>query len=119
MKYMMLIAGSEETWASRSESENRELYARIAAWWSEQAAAGVIVDGHELEPSSTATTVRIGQDGATTITDGPFVEGKEAVGGYGILEVADLDQALRVAGGWPVPGDVLEVRPIVVRDGAG
>ena len=50
-----------------------------------------------------------------TVTDGPFVEGKEMVAGYGILEVPDLDAAIRVASSWPAP-DTLEIRPIVERD---
>lgn len=115
MKYMMMIAGSEETWATRTDEENAALYERIRGWWGEQTASGSIVDGHELEPSPTATTVRIGLHGGTSITDGPFVEGKEMVGGYGILDVADLDAALGIAASWPVPGDVLEIRPIVER----
>lgn len=119
MKYMMLIAGSEEQWSQRSEEENRALYERIGVWWNEQAAAGRIVGGHELEPSSTATTVRIGDNGDAQVIDGPFIEGKEMVGGYGILDVEDLDAALKVASEWPVPGDVLEVRPVVQRDGGG
>lgn len=114
MKYMMLIAGSEEAWAGRSEEELQELYGRIGAWWGEQAAAGRIVEGHELQPSATATTVRIGPDGKASVTDGPFMEGKEMVGGYGILEVADLDEALAVASSWPAP-DALEIRPVVER----
>jgi hypothetical protein len=115
MKYMMLIAGDEESWAARSAEENAALYERIGRWWGTESAAGRIVDGHELEPTSTATTVRIARDGSATVTDGPFIEGKEAVGGFGILDVADLDEALSVAATWPVPGDVLEVRPIVER----
>jgi hypothetical protein len=115
MKYMMLIAGSEEAWAGRSEEELSALYGRIGDWWGEQAAAGRIIEGHELQPSSTATSVRIGQDGSATVTDGPFMEGKEMVGGYGILDVADLDEALAVASTWPAP-DILEIRPIVERD---
>lgn len=115
MKYMMLIAGSEEAWAGRSEEELHALYRRIGNWWAEQTAAGHIVEGHELQPSATATSVRIGADGGATVTDGPFLEGKEMVGGYGILDVADLDEALAVASTWPAP-DVLEIRPIVVRD---
>ena len=115
MKYMMLIAGSEEAWAGRSEEELKALYGRIGRWWDEQSSAGRIVEGHELQPTATATTVRIAQDGSATVTDGPFAEGKEMVGGYGILEVADLDEALAVASTWPAP-DALEIRPIVVRD---
>lgn len=116
MKYMMLIVGNEEIWASRTKEELDALYARIGAWWGEQAAAGRVVEGHELEPSSTATTVRIGPDGGTTVTDGPFVEAKETIGGYGILDVPDLDEALAVAASWPGLSDVIEIRPIVVRD---
>jgi hypothetical protein len=116
MKYMMLIAGDEDAWGGRTAEETAALYQRIGQWWGEQSAAGVVVDGHELQPSATATTVRIAMDGSMTVTDGPFIEGKELLGGFGILEVADLDAALSVAASWPVPGDVLEIRPIVERD---
>ena len=115
MKYVMLIAGSEEVWAARTAEENAAIYERIGRWWGEQSAAGRIVDGHELEPSATATTVRIGLDGGSTVTDGPVIEGKEMVGGFGVLDVPDLDEALKVAASWPAPGDVLEIRPIVER----
>lgn len=116
MKYMMLIAGNEATWEAHGNEELERLYQRVADWWGEQAAAGRIVGGHELQPTSTATTVRIGANGDTTITDGPFMEAKEQIGGYGILDVADLDEAIAVASSWPGVSDVLEIRPIVVRD---
>ncbi len=116
MKYMMLIVGDEDAWARLPKDELEATYARIGAWWGEQSAAGRVVDGHELEPTTTATTVRIGPNGSTTVTDGPFMEAKEAIGGYGILDVADLDEALAVASTWPGVSDVLEIRPIVVRD---
>ena len=115
VKYMMLIGGSEDGWDHLSSEEQDALYARIGAWWGEQSAAGRIVEGHQLQPAATATTVRIARDGGATVTDGPFVEGKEMVGGYAILDVSDLDEALAVASSWPAP-DVLEVRPILVRD---
>ena len=114
MKYMMLIAGSEEEWAKTGD-EPQASYARIEQWWNEQAEAGRIVEGHQLEPSPTATTVRVDANGGTTVTDGPFAEGKEMVGGYAILDVADLDAALALASSWPAP-DTLEIRPIVERD---
>jgi hypothetical protein len=113
---MMLIAGDEAEWADRPEAETAAMYERIGAWWDGHEKAGRIVGGHELEPSSTATTVRVDANGRATITDGPFVEGKEMVGGYAILDVADLDEALALAASWPAP-DTLEVRPIVRRDG--
>src|SRR5690606_38380500 len=56
MKYMMLIAGEETSWTADTEEERRAMYERISGWWAEQESAGRIVDGHELEPSSTATT---------------------------------------------------------------
>jgi len=112
---MMLIAGSEEAWSELSDEESKALYGRIGTWWDEQQRSGRIVDGHQLEPASTATTVRIDRNGGATVTDGPFMEGKEMVGGYGILDVADLDEALAVASSWPAP-DVLEIRPVVRGD---
>jgi len=115
MKYMMLIADREDGMA-RSTEEEKAIYGRIGAWWNEHETAGRIIEGHELQPSSTATTVRIGPDGGTTVTDGPFVEGKEMVGGYGILEVPDLDAALALASSWPGGATTLEIRPIVERD---
>ena len=115
MKYMMLIADAQDGMA-RSTEEEQATYGRIAEWWNEHAAAGRIIEGHELQPSSTATTVRIGEDGGTTVTDGPFAEGKEMVGGYGILDVPDLDAALALAATWPGGATSLEIRPIVERD---
>lgn len=115
MQYMMLIVADEAAEADVPPDDREALYARIFAWWNEHAAAGRIVDGHELQPTSTATTVRIGRDGRTTISDGPFVEAKESIGGYGILDVADLDEALALASSWPGRSTTLEIRPIVVR----
>ncbi len=115
MKYMMLIGGAEDGWDHMSEADQGALYAQIGAWWGDHAASGEILEGHQLQSASTATTVRRSTDGEVTITDGPFVEGKEMVGGYGILEVPDLDAAIRLASSWPGP-DVLEIRPVVVRE---
>ncbi len=115
MKYMMLIAGSEEAWDALSPDESQQMMERIGGWWGEHSAAGRIIEGHQLQSVATATTVRRNGDGAATVTDGPFMEGKEVVGGYGILDVADLDEAIAIASSWPAP-DVLEIRPIVERD---
>lgn len=115
MKYMLIIAGAEDAWAHLSEAEQGALYEKVRAWWGEHAAAGEILDGHELQPGSTATTIRRNADGEATVTDGPFIEGKEMVAGYGILEVPDLDAAIRIAASWPATMDTLEIRPIVER----
>ena len=111
MKYMMLIAGTESE-GGVDEERSTAAYQRIGEWWNGHAQAGRIVEGHQLEPSSTATTVRVQPDGGTI--DGPFAEGKEMVGGYAVLEVADLDEALALAASWPAPS-TLEIRPIVER----
>ena len=117
MKYMMLIAGDEGAFEALPDGQRSDLYERISTFWNEHATAGRIVEGAELEPSATATTVRIAPDGRTSVSDGPFVEAKEMVGGYAILDVQDLDEAIRVASGWPERGHevLLEIRPIVER----
>jgi hypothetical protein len=116
MKYMLIIAGADDGWAHLSEAEQSALYEKIRAWWGEHAAAGEILDGHELQPGSTATTIRRSPSGEATVTDGPFVEGKEMVAGYGILDLPDLDAAIRLASSWPGTMDTLEIRPIVERE---
>jgi hypothetical protein len=113
MKYMLLIGGATDGWDHLDGDGQRQLYQRISDWWDERVAAGEILDGHQLQPVETATTVRIARDGGSTVTDGPFSEGKEAVGGYAIIDVPDLDAAIRLASDWPAP-DVLEIRPVVV-----
>ena len=69
--------------------------------------------GYQLQPVSTATTVRRGENGSRVVTDGPFAESGEVVGGYCIVNVADLDEALALAKSWP--GGSVEVRPVVER----
>jgi hypothetical protein len=114
MKYMVLIVDTKDGWSTFSPTEQEELYGRVAAWWAEHAAAGEILEGHQLQPPETATTVTRSVSGEVTVTDGPFIEGKEMVGGYAIIDVPDLDAAIRLTSGWPAP-DMLEIRPIVER----
>jgi hypothetical protein len=114
MKYMVLIAGSEEDRAAVPEADRINAYGQIRTWWNEQLAAGRILDGYELQPTETATTVRRDTAGNLTITDGPFVEAKEAVGGYAIIDVADLDEAISFVSGWPAEA-TLEIRPVTER----
>ncbi|MGH2418115.1 MAG: YciI family protein, partial [Candidatus Limnocylindria bacterium] len=113
MKYMMLITGTESD-GGVDEERSTAVYQRIVEWWNGHEQAGHIVEGHQLEPSSTATTMRVQPDGGTIVNDGPFAEGKEMIGGYAVLDVADLDEALALAASWPAPS-TLEIRPIVER----
>ena len=114
MKYMVLISGSDEAWSGMSQAEQGEMYQRIAAWWDERVSEGQILSGHQLQSADTATTIHRDLDGNVNVTDGPFIEGKEVVGGYAIIDVPDLDAAIRLASSWPAP-DTLEIRPVVVR----
>ena len=110
MKYMMLICDSN-AWDDIGEEEKKRLYERIGAWWGEHAAKGEILEGHELEGVETATTVRRGTNGNVSITDGPYIEAKEWIGGYAVIDVPDLDAAIELVSGWPLPA-TLEIRPI-------
>jgi hypothetical protein len=112
-KYMLMFVGDDEEWrASQSKEEIQRAYAEIGKWWGDLVAKGVIKGGEELGPRRNAATVRR-VNGKMTVTDGPFVEAKEHVGGFAVIDVPDLDAAIAVAKGWP-GGDV-EVRPVVER----
>jgi hypothetical protein len=119
MKYMLLIhQGSTptprdpEAWAKLSQDEQMAVYADYQAI-SENPHA---TPGMELATPETATTVRV-EDGKTLITDGPFVEAKEALGGYLFFEADDLDAAIELAARIPAArmGGAIEVRPVVER----
>ena len=117
MKYLLLIHQGDsptpadpEAWATLSEDEQKQVYADYQAL---NQTSGV-TPGLGLDLPTTATTVRV-QDGKTLTTDGPFVEIKEAVGGYLVLEADDLDAAIEVAGKIPAArlGGAIEIRPTV------
>jgi hypothetical protein len=114
MKYMLQIYGNitREQFAEMSDDERNALY---QAWGEVNQTAGV-TPGMELAEPATATTVRV-QDGKTLTTDGPFVEIKEALGGFLILEADDLDAAIELASRIPTArmGGAIEIRPVVER----
>ena len=111
MKYMLMFVGTEDDWERFSPDEKKRAYDEIMKWWGEHSSAGRIVGGEELKPTRTATTVRR-QNGKVVVTDGPFIESKETLGGYAILDVPDLDAAIAIAKTWPALQTV-EIRPIV------
>ncbi len=111
MKYMLLFVSDEEWDRRASPEEIQKGYEAIGKWWGEHAAAGRIVDGQELKSTRTATTIRKKGD-KVTVTDGPFIESKEALGGFAIVDVPDLDAAIELAKGWPVL-QTIEIRPVV------
>jgi hypothetical protein len=114
MKYLCLIYSGGETGAPERLSDDEE-----KAVVSEYLAIGespAVVGGGQLQPIETATTVRV-QNGQTLLTDGPFIDAKEHLGGYVVLDAEDLDAALEIAARIPAArlGGAVEVRPIVER----
>jgi hypothetical protein len=109
-KYVLLFLGTDAQRDNTAKEQMDRVYAEIGSWWGDLSAKGVIKGGEELAPRRTATTVRRVK-GAMQVSDGPFVESKEHVGGFAVVDVADLDAAIALAKSWPA-GDV-EVRPVV------
>ena len=119
MKYMLLIHQGDtptprdpQAWGRLSEDEQRAIFADYQAI---NQTPGV-TPGVQMDSPEMATTVRV-EDGRTLVTDGPFVEMKEALGGYLFFEAADLDQAIELAARVPAArmGGAIELRPIVER----
>ncbi|MDQ6719863.1 MAG: YciI family protein [Candidatus Dormibacteraeota bacterium] len=120
MKYIVMFAGTtddQEQWEKMPKDQLEATYARIGKWFEEHTKSGKIVGGEELQPPSTATTIRR-KNGKVTVTDGPFIESKEVLGGFAIVDVKDLDEALAIAKSWP-GGNLVEVRPIVDHSAEG
>jgi hypothetical protein len=113
MQYLLLIHGDEGTWAGMSESERAAMYEEFGTYTAALREAGAMVGANQLQPSSTATTVRV-QGGERIVTDGPFAETKEQLGGYFLIDVESVDDALDWAARIPTAryGPV-EVRPVV------
>jgi hypothetical protein len=108
MKYVLLIHHGDSLTVERTEEEQKQIYAD----WAELNKTPGLTGGLPLTPAENATTVRV-QDGRTLTTDGPFVELKDAVGGYCIVEAEDLDAAIEVATRVPAArlGGAVEIRP--------
>jgi hypothetical protein len=114
MKYMLLIYESPDTREVFFGDEGKELMAQVGAIMEEVTRSGELVGTQALADPSNAKSVRT-RDGAPAITDGPFAEAKEQVGGYVVLE-CDLERALDVAARWPKVGSGgIEVRPLMMN----
>lgn len=113
-KYLVLIY---ETESGPDEQMDPALRAEYDKHWTFiDKRKDNIVAGEALQPTSTATSLRRGAGGAYTVTDGPFVESKEALGGFYLLEADDLDAAIELAREIPAPRGGLEIRPVMVFD---
>jgi hypothetical protein len=115
MQYLMLIYESEAQWDAIKESDRQDIYKAYRDLIQNLEKAGKYKGGHQLQPISTATTVRA-RNGKAAVTDGPFAETKEQLGGYMLIEAKDLDDALAIAARIPsVQTGSIEVRPVVVH----
>jgi len=113
MQYMLLIYGEPGRWESAPEEERNEVRGRYVALAAELREREAYVDGNELQDVAAATTVRV-VAGETEITDGPFAETKEALGGYFLIEAESLDEAIEWAAKIPAAANgAVEVRPLV------
>jgi hypothetical protein len=112
--YMVFIWDDEAAWekadpgtVASNQAAHEDFIARNA---------GALRGGSRLHPSATATSVRHSADGGVAISDGAFAETKEVIGGYYLIEAADLDEALRIAAQVPAPFGGVEVRPLWAMD---
>jgi hypothetical protein len=111
-EYLVLIYTDEARYQALDESGWNAVHEAHEKFQATNHAA--IRGGNALQPTSTATSIRSSQDGEATVTDGPFAETKEALGGYYLIEAPDLDAAIAIAKQVPADFGGVEVRPIVV-----
>jgi hypothetical protein len=113
MKYMLLIHDDEQAWGRLGEAERRKIFGEYGQLTQELKAGGHYLAGAQLHPTSTATSVRV-RDGKRLVTDGPFAETREQLGGYYLVEAASLDEAISLAARIPSARmGTIEVRPVV------
>ena len=114
MQYMCLIYDDEQVFKNMAEDERSQVFGEYGSFTESIRESGTYVAGDALQPTSTATTVRI-RDGKTLVTDGPFAETKEQLGGYYLVDAKDMDEALKIAERIPSARyGSIEVRPVVV-----
>jgi hypothetical protein len=113
MQYMLLITQGE--WLeSGTAQEQQQVMQKLMGWWGRLAADGKLKGGNQLQPPNTATTVVV-DHGQSVLLDRPLMEAKEAIGGYGVIDVPELDEAIAIARSYPPPDCKIEVRAIVER----
>ena len=113
MQYLLLIYEDEKVWVDMPEAERMRIYGEYMRYTDEIKQSGHWQAGAPLQPTHTATTVRV-RDGKAAITDGPFAETREQLGGYYLVEAKDLDEATGLAA--RIPGarsGSIEVRPVL------
>ena len=113
MQYMLLIYDNENLWAEMPDGQKQSIMQDYFKFTDDIVQSGHFKAGDPLEPTHTATSVRM-RDGKTLTTDGPFAETKEQLGGYYLVEAEDLDEAISIAARIPSAAvGTIEVRPIM------
>lgn len=113
MNYLLLIQEDEKAWAQLSDEQTAPIMREYRALRDDLQASGHFVGGAQLHPSTSATLVKV-RDGKPIVTDGPFAETREQIGGYFLIEAANLDEAIRIAQRIPsARTGTIEVRPVV------
>jgi hypothetical protein len=117
MKYMLLCYDDEKAWEKAGQDALEEAMQEAVQLTNEINAKGQYIEAAPLEPSSTATSVRI-RDGKRLVTDGPFAETREVLGGYYLIDVPSLDEAIRIAQRHPGARlGTVEIRPVIELPG--
>jgi hypothetical protein len=113
MKYMLLTYLDEKAWMSLGEAEQQRIMGECMPHVEQLLASGTFLGGAPLHPTSTAATVRV-RDGKPLVTDGPFAETREQLGGYTLIEAKDQDEAIRIAAGFlgTSSPSIIEVRAV-------
>ena len=114
-EYMMIICDVEADKANVPAEVTQAHYERVSAWWNGHEREGRIVAGvaRRLQRTGKAKTVRIDGNGKASLTDGPFAETKEQIGGFGILNVPDMQAAVDLVSTWPGLAETIEIRPVL------
>jgi hypothetical protein len=113
MKFVLLFCGTREAQQAFEALPPENLaqqYEQVGRWFAEHGAK--ILSTQQLQSPQMATCVRFDAQGHPLVTDGPFIEGNEVIGGYATIEVPDLDAAIAMAKAWP-GGAAVEIRPVL------
>lgn len=119
MKYVMLICDDMAMYDDIPEQEAKEVYESIFAHIEKWSARGRYIEGgKELQPPTTARTIRRNGSGGVVVTDGPYTEIKELIGGFMLIEADNYEEAIETASEWPgiKYGAAIEIRPVVVHE---
>ena len=118
MRYMLMFVDTDTDWSGAPDEERDRMFQTIGAWWGKHSESGKIVGGEQLQPAATAKTVTHTGNGKTVVTDGPFIEAKEHLVGYCLLECETLERATEIAVRWPDARHwAVELRPIMIASG--